>query len=241
MKSTPVHFRSKRRAYTLVEMLMAVGIMGLVSAVMVSFTKQAMKLYYADTARLKINHDIRAFTTQMDTDAVTANYFLIYPGFGSLTTGSGSTLADASVTDGGVGDLLVLVYTDPAQAATGTSMITELIGYYRQITDTTLNNGPVHRFDIPISPSVAANSAPMYQIINTYVTGSASSPAYHIVTQLAQGLENNAAQNATTPALFYNRQNRSIIINAQVSELQSEQGASTQVGNTYNFTVSPRG
>jgi hypothetical protein len=238
MKPTPVRPR-KNRAYTLVEMMVALGVMGFVSIGTVSFTRQAFKMYYADTARLKINHDIRSFTAKLDSDAVTANYFLVYPGFSTRTTGSGATLADAAVSDGQVGDMLILVYTDPASTTTGVSMITELVGYYREITDTTLNNGPVHRFDITLSPSVAANSGAMYTILNTYVTGTASS--YPIITQIAQGLDTNLSGSTPTPALFYNRQNRSVMVSAQVSELQAEQGSSYQVGNTYNFTVSPRG
>jgi len=231
--------RRRRRAFTLTEMMTAVAIMGLVSAGVIAFVHQALLTYYSSRARLMINNEVRVITTKIDTDAVTANYFCIYPAFSSRTTGSGSTLADASVADGGVGDMLVLVYTDPAQTSSGVSMINRIVGYYRQITNSTLNTGPVRRFDITISPAISASSAPMYTLLNTYVTGTITS--YPEITSIAQGLENNAALNATTPALFYNFQNRSIIISAQLSELTAETGTSNTAGNTYNFTVSPRG
>ena len=173
----------------------------------------------------------------MDSDAVTANFFVLYPNF--TTRSSGSPATDAAVADGQVGDFLVLAYTDPALTSSGVSMITKLIGYYREVTNVTLNSGPVHRFEINLSPSVDVKSAPMYTIVNNAVTGAASS--YPIVTQLAQGLATNTSGVPVTPALFYNLQNRSIMIDTQISESLTERGTTSQTGNTYNFTVSPRG
>ena len=118
--------------------------------------------------------------------------------------------------------------------------ISKLVGYYREVTDSTLNNGPVRRFEIPLATPVDARSAPMYQILNTYVTGSISS--YPTISQLAQGLSaNTVTQTVVTPPLFYNRLNRSVMISAQISASLTEKGVSVQTGNTYNFTISPRG
>jgi type II secretory pathway pseudopilin PulG len=235
------------RGFTLVETLVAVGIMGLVGIGIVAFLRQGLKLYYADRARLMINRDIRSFTSQMDTDVVTANFFCIYQDFSTLSTGSPAV--DAALVDGQVGDFLVLAYTDPAQTTTGVSMITDLVGYYREITNTSANTGPVHRLSIHLATPVDARSAPMYTILNNAITGSVGS--YPIVTQLAQGCATVTTLNVgsvdeiavatTTPRLFYNRQNRSIMVRAQISEALSEKGTTSNVGNTYNFTVSPRG
>lgn len=244
MLSLPRLRRRSSRGFTLIETLMATAVLGLATIGIVIFVRHALKLYYMDRARTMVNRDIRSFTSQLDNDAVTANYFCIYPGFSTRSSGT----TDLSVADGQVGDFLVLIYTDPAQTSAGNNVITRIVGYYREITDTTLNTGPVHRFDTarpgwsPAIPTAGVDmkSAPMYQIINTYVTGSAAS--YPIVTQLAQGLATNAGGAATpTPALFYNVGGRSIMVNAQVSESLSERGATSQTGNTYNFSVSPRG
>jgi prepilin-type N-terminal cleavage/methylation domain-containing protein len=241
MKSFPLFFLGKRRAFTLVETLMAVTVMGLAAVGIVAFMNQGLKMYYGDRARLMINRDIRSFTSQIDTDAVTANFFCLYPDFNTRTTVSGSITSDGSVADGQVGDFLVLIYTDPAQTGYGVSMITELVGYYREVTDTARNSGPVHRFDIKLSPSqyIDVRSAPMYTILGNLVTGTASS--YPIVTQLAQGLATNTSGTAVTPALFYNFKNRSVMIDTQISESLTERGTTSRTGNTYNFTVSPRG
>lgn len=238
MNSALACFRRNHRAFTLVETLMAVTIMGFATMGIVAFTRQGLRMYYADRARLMINRDIRTFTSQLDTDAVTANFFCLYQDFNTRSTGSPAT--DAALADGQVGDFLVLVYTDPAQTGFGISMITRLVGYYREVTDTTLNSGPVHRFDIPVSPSIDVRSAPMYTILANAITGSASS--YPVVTQLAQGLAvNTTGTLVATPRLFYNFNNRSVMIDTQMSESLTERGTTSQAGNTYNFTVSPRG
>jgi prepilin-type N-terminal cleavage/methylation domain-containing protein len=226
-------FRRGHRGFTLVETLMAVTVMGLAAVGIVAFLRQGMLMYYNDRARTMINRDIRSFTTQMDTDAVTANLFVLYQNF--------TTRVDPPIRSGGVGDFLILVYTDPSQTSYGVSMITQLVGYYREVTNTQLNYGPVHRFVIDLSAApINIKSAPMATIVNNVVTGSASS--YPIVTQLAQGLATSTLTGTQpTPALFYNFGNNSVMIDAQISESLTEVGTTSQTGNTYNFTVSPRG
>lgn len=224
----------------MLEVMVAVTVMGLATVGIASFMRQALMMYYSVRAEHMINRDIRGFTNQIARDAVTANFFCIYPDFNTRSTTVSSVVSDASVVDGQVGDFLVLVYVDPAQASTGTSMVTRLVGYYREVTNTTLNTGPVHRFEINLSTPVDAKASPMYSILNTYVTGSISS--YPILTQVAQGIATNtAAQTVATPPLFYNRLNRSVMVSAQISASLTEKGVSAQTGNTYNFTVSPRG
>ncbi len=219
---------------------MAVALMGFVTIGIGVFLRQSLMLYYSVRAEHMISREVRAITGRLATDAVTANYFCLYPDFNKRTALVDGVSVDGSLVDGQVGDFLVLVYVDPAQASTGTSMITKLVGYYREVTDTTLNTGPVRRFEIPLGTPVDAKSAPMYQILNTHVKGSISS--YPILSQLAQGLSaNTATQIVATPPLFYNRLNRSVMIRAQISASLTEKGGATQTGNTYNFTISPRG
>jgi len=227
---------------------MAITVMGLATIGIVAFTRQGLRMYYADRARVMINRDMRTFTTQMDQDAVQANFFRIYANFTTLTTGSGSSTADAFKQDGEVGDFLLLVYTDPSQASQGISIITRLVGYYREPTGTTVINGvtyttgPIHRFDTdkfsPAFTPVNVTSQTVFStIVTNAVTGSISS--YPIVQQLSQGLAVNSS--GTVYALFYNLKNRSVMINAQMAESLTENGTLTQAGNTYNFAVSPRG
>jgi prepilin-type N-terminal cleavage/methylation domain-containing protein len=232
--------RRRRPGFTLVELLIAVTVTGLATIGIVAFLRQSLMIYYSVRAEHSINRDVRAVTGRLASDAVTANYFCLYPSFSSRTAVVEGAVVDGGLVDGQVGDFLVLVFVDPAQASTGTSMITKLVGYYREVTDATLNTGPVRRFEIPLATPVDAKSLPMYKILNTYVTGSISS--YPAITQLAQGLTSNTAtQTVPTPPLFYNRLNRSVMVRAQISASLTEKGVSSQTGNTYNFTISPRG
>jgi prepilin-type N-terminal cleavage/methylation domain-containing protein len=243
---TPLH--RAIRGFTLVETMVAVMVLGLATMGIVAFTRTGLKMYYADRARLTINRDIRTFTARMDSDAVSSNFFFIYADFNTRTTGTGSATADAPLADGQAGDFLVLVYTDPSATNQGISMITRLVGYYREQTNTftstnedtgqavTTVSGPVHRFDIDLSAApVNVKSAPMYTILANAVTGGISS--YPIIEQLAQ----NQTSTTTTPRLFYNFNNRSVLISAQIAESLTERGTTLQAGNTYNFSVSPRG
>lgn len=237
---TPLLPHARRRGFTLVEILVATALTGLVAAGVVTFLRESLLIYYSVRAEHMINRDVRAITGRLGSDAVMANYFCLYPNFSTRTALVDGAVVDGSLVDGQVGDFLVLVYVDPAQATSGTSMITKLVGYYREVTNSTLNNGPVRRFEISLATPVDAKSAPMYQILNTYVTGAASS--YPVISQLAQGLTSNTAtQVVATPPLFYNRLNRSVMISAQISASLTEKGVSSLTGNTYNFTISPRG
>jgi prepilin-type N-terminal cleavage/methylation domain-containing protein len=232
--------RGRRPGFTLVELMIAVTLTGLATVGLVAFLRQSLMIYYSVRAEHTINRDIRAITGRLASDAVTANYFCLYPNFSTRTELVNGVAVDGSLVDGQVGDFLVLVYVDPAQASTGTSMITKLVGYYREVTDSTRNNGPVRRFEIPLSTPVDAKSTPMFEVLNTFVTGSISS--YPALSQLAQGLAaNTATQTVVTPPLFYNLLNRSVMISAQISASLTEKGVSAQTGNTYNFTISPRG
>ncbi|MBI5771527.1 MAG: hypothetical protein HZA93_27385 [Verrucomicrobia bacterium] len=222
------------------EILIAVTVMGFATIGIGAFIRQALMTYYSVRAEHLINRDVRAFTNRITMDAVTANYFCLYPDFNTRTAIVDGAVVDGSLVDGQVGDFLVLAYVDPAQAGTGTGMLVKLVGYYREVTDSTLNIGPVRRFEIALTTPVDGRSAPMFQILNTYVTGGVAS--YPAITQLAQGLTaNTATQTVATPPLFYNRLNRSVMIRAQISAPLTEKGVTAQAGSTYNFTISPRG
>jgi prepilin-type N-terminal cleavage/methylation domain-containing protein len=240
MRPATSNAHRRHRGFTLTEILIAVTVMGFATIGIGAFFRQALMIYYSVRAEHMISRDVRAFTNRITMDAVTANFFCLYLNFNTRTVTVDGVVVDGGLVDGQVGDFLVLVYVDPAQAATGTSMITKLVGYYREVTDTALNIGPVRRFEIALPTPVDAKSAPMHQILNSYVKGTISS--YPAITQLAQGLTaNTATQTVATPPLFYNRLNRSVMIRAQISASLTEKGVTALTGNTYNFTVSPRG
>lgn len=220
MKSNPKH-----KAYTLVEILIALGLMGLVLAATTSITLQLLRSYSNTGARLKINSDMRKLTRDMTTDAVYANYFVIYPSFTerSVTTTSGgvTTTVNNSVTVGKAGDMVVLVSVNAANA------VTNLVGYYRDAADGTA--GPVRSFRLDFTAAPVSSSA-LYTVLDTYMPTSRAHTNPQVVP-LALG--------QSSGDLFYNFEGHAIMVRSKIEETGDLfTGLAT---HTYNFTVAPRG
>jgi prepilin-type N-terminal cleavage/methylation domain-containing protein len=219
------------RGFTLVEMMIALTIMGLASVGILRFLVQGLKVYNYDSGRIKVNKDIRSFTEELSTNAVYSNYFRIYPTFSNRSATSGSTTIDGNINDGQSGDMLVLVYAD-TDLTTGKTTINRLVGYYRDPADPTdpTSTGPVRKFDRVISPAVDPTVTPIYSILNSNVA-TTTAHTNPIVLQLAQGLANGS--------LFYDFYDRSVMVKGQI--IESTGMTYRRAINTYNFTVSPRG
>ena len=205
--------------YTLIEMLVTIGLMSLITIGVLRFTIQSLNVYFYDAGRLMVNKDIRTFTSDLATDAVASNYFRIYPDFQSRTT---------PVTDGNSGEFLVLIYTDSV-VSSGAIAITQLVGYYRDPVDPVdpTSLGPVRRFSVNIATADQSKSLPDLLTQYAPTTGAHSNP---VVIQLAQGLSDGN--------LFYDYYDRSVMIRGQIVEHGDQVRSAV---NTYNFTVSPRG
>jgi prepilin-type N-terminal cleavage/methylation domain-containing protein len=208
------------KGFTLVELLIAVGLMGIVITGVLGFVFQAMRVYVYDSGRLMVNRDMRTFTSSLSSDAVASNYFRIYTSFQSRTT---------PVTDGLSGDFLLLVFTD-SNPSTGVYIITQLVGYYRAPADTTnpTSLGPVRRFSTLIAAADQSKDVPTLLAQYAPTTSANINP---IVIQLAQGLSNGT--------LFYDYRDRSVMVRGQIVDYGSQGGRAAI--STYNYTVSPRG
>src|SRR4051812_34247368 len=106
---------TRHHGFTLVEILVAMGVTGLLMLGIGAFLRQALMTYYSVRAEHIINREVRSITGKLTTDAVTANYFCLYPSFSQITAVVNGVTVDGSLVDGQVGDYLVLVYIDPAQ------------------------------------------------------------------------------------------------------------------------------
>jgi prepilin-type N-terminal cleavage/methylation domain-containing protein len=210
----------KPKGFTLIEILIAVGLMGLVVTGALGFVFQAMRVYVYDSGRLMVNRDMRSFTSSLSSDAVASNYFRIYPSFQARTL---------PVTDGLSGDFLLLVFTD-SNVSTGVYVITQLVGYYRAPADTSnpASLGPVRRFSAMIAAADQSKDVPTLLAQYAPTTSANDNP---IVIQLAQGLANGT--------LFYDYRDRSVMVRGQIVDYGSQGGRAAI--STYNYTVSPRG
>ncbi|MBC8011692.1 MAG: prepilin-type N-terminal cleavage/methylation domain-containing protein [Burkholderiales bacterium] len=221
-----------RRGMTLVEMLIAVTISGVVMTGMLSVFIQALKIYDYDKKKLMINRHIRKFTSELTESATFANYALIYPDFTTrknivtVTNPETGVITTVGVTlqkeDGQSGDMLVLAYVDPDDD----TKIQRLVGYYRAAENSNDVNskGPVRRFELEFSPSSsspAVDLLPATSTINTWPE----------VIELSQGLSDGR--------LFHNFYGRSVMVKGEI--IQGDGKGTRMATNTYNFTISPRG
>ncbi|MBS0632459.1 MAG: prepilin-type N-terminal cleavage/methylation domain-containing protein [Verrucomicrobia bacterium] len=240
MKSTrstsPV--RARHRGFTLVEILVATTIFGLVTLGILRVFIQALNIYYYDTGKIFVNRDIRRFTTEMTEKATYSNYFRIYPAYTDLTrsvtayadasdpdAGFTTALADTSVADGATGDCLALVFKSP----TDDTKITQIIVYYRSPANPSdpTSIGPVRRHTQDVPDAYAKRSVDQ-------LLGITDPTQDDIVVELSRDL--------ATGKLFYNFKDRSIVVQGDIIQRGGMiNSRNAQATNTYNFTVSPRG
>jgi hypothetical protein len=193
-------------------MLTAMTVFGFAMTGALGLLTRSTSLFHYDSGKLRVNNDIRSFTSEMSDNATYSNHFLVYPSFADRT---------APVNDGLSGDFLVLVYRDPADQA----RIERLVGYYRAPADALnpASEGPVRKFDLRFNPSSTQAVAALLPAVTT-------STGHPEVVELSRGLSNGR--------LFYNFLDRSIMVKGEIIHRGSLERRAT---NTYNFTVSPRG
>src|ERR1017187_8075577 len=99
------------RGFTLVEIIVVTAIVALVVAGTISLVRHAIQTNAYDAGRIQVNNDMLKLTDVMATDAVYANYFIVYPSFSNRTVSSGSgtsvVTADNVMTTGYSGDMVV--------------------------------------------------------------------------------------------------------------------------------------
>lgn len=217
MKSPLSHRRS---GFTLVEILIVLGLVGLILAGMLGFFLTTFRGAFITQQKLAINKDIRTLTSHMTDAARASNNFLLYGSFAANDRAN----ADQRLRHGSSGDLVVFIYYGPPDTANLRFPVARLIGYYRspENPEDPESTGPVRRFDIPFSP---ASTAPLESLL----PDEADLDSFPEVVEMSRGLANGK--------LFYNYRERSVVVNGQIFHGNDAK----RVTDTYNFTVSPRG
>lgn len=192
MHASPPRLPGRRRplrsrcGYTLVEILITLGVFGFAIAGALGLFLQSLNIFHYDTGKLGVNRDIRAFTSEMSDNATYSNFFVIYPSFTDRT---------APVNDGVSGDFLVLVFRDPLNS----TRIERLVGYYRAAAPGV--EGPVRKFVQNFSPSSTST-------VESLLPGAAAINSFPEVIEVSRGLSNGR--------LFYNFYDRSIMVKGEI-------------------------
>lgn len=165
MSATRIHTppqTRRKRAYSIVELMITLAILGFVMAGVYAFSTQSTRMLFTSVFRMDTNKDMRNFTQQIQTDIATANTFYIYTSF-SASDRDAST--DRLAADGS-GDCLVLVYDEPQPNSNSTVYITKLVCYFRNLSGITniADKAPVCRLEIDyadqtVAAAAASNSA----------------------------------------------------------------------------------
>ena len=218
------------RGLTLLEIMVATTLTALVVLGTIVLLKQVMNATAFDENRVKLNNDMLKLTRDLTTDAVSANYFLIFP---TGATSAGTYSSSNSITNGSAGDVcaFVSVTTD---SATGNAMTTKAIVYYRDATPQTA--GPVRRYNWTYSATGAGTTDTIYTILSNNPPRGSADP---IVVPMALG--------EATGDLFYNNSpsgyNGSVILKSDIQEYYNNNTANRNdyTQGLFNFSVAPRG
>ncbi|HNX04337.1 MAG TPA: prepilin-type N-terminal cleavage/methylation domain-containing protein, partial [Opitutales bacterium] len=137
-----------RRGYTIVELMVALTIFGLVMTGLVAFNFGTTRVLFDSVTRLDIDRDMRILSQRMLADVNTSDVFFLYRSFQSSdrinTAGTQRLGSDSS------GDFILLVYSEPQPLTTSDVYITKLVGYFRRpaTAGSATSFGPVFRFQI---------------------------------------------------------------------------------------------
>lgn len=207
----------QQNAFTLVEIVIAMTIVTIVSALVMDFFIESLKSTFISEQKNLINQDIRKITQELSDNAKSANYFRLYKSF---NTEDRDHTSDALL-EGNAGNFLLLVYqeeTDPQNPSV--RPIEKLVGYFLDsgVGDT----GPIKKFEVTFSPAATGN-------LESLIPSPEQIDSFEEMVHLSQGLANKH--------LFYNYWNKSIMVNGKIIHGNDAK----RVTDTYNFTISPRG
>lgn len=218
-KSTSRGRRTNSMGFTLVEIIVATGVAGLVTLGTLGIYMTNYKIGFVSEERNQINADMRQFTGLLVRDGREANYFRMYD---SILTEDRDGVDDWQ-TDGESGDLLVFVGTETTTSVTDSVLINRIVAYYRAVEEDDLNAlAPVRRYEKVFSPASNQDLEDLIPSPTELLLGEE-------VIELSKGLADGR--------LFYNFWGKSVMVNGQIHHGNEAK----RVTETYNFTVSPRG
>lgn len=229
--------KEKTRAFTLVEIMFSVFILGVIGAILTSLMINSAKSISWSIDKSLITNDFRKFTTRITQDTYNANFAYLYPAFNFSVqnTNQNNNQRSDRVAVGFSGDCLVLVQTQAFPNVNSQKFFSRFVVYYRD------GNGAeksvVRReFVLPQGVNSTANidNAPNFfeDFLNTQINR--LSPP-EIVLESTRG---HSTDDLAPNGLFFERlTSEAFLVNGEI--INGVKSPSTQ--NTYNLTISTRG
>lgn len=218
--------KRSRRGFTLIEIMMTMTISSFITIGLTSFSIILARDFYWSANKSQITTDVRLFTAELSQEVRSSNAAYIYDSFNSADRDAVQDRAGNNES----GDCLVLVYSTPYPEVDDERHITELVVYYRQPDAS--GEGSVHRFrhSFSVANYIEESLFDSSYTIETVLSNLNTSGTHPEVVELSRGLANGQ--------LFKSQQQGSLIlVNGEIIHGVN----STEVTNTYNLTLSPRG
>lgn len=206
-----------RAGFTLVEMLIALTMFGVVMAMTMGMMTESLRSHYVSEHMNDLSTDKRLTTTRLVVDARQANTFLLYEDF----TRARRDKADDRLSEGMSGDLLVLVYFADTAQPWQTRPVERIIGYYLWPREDGAGS-ELRRFEETFTPAATAelevllpkeSEVSSHRLVQPFVTGEISG------------------------RFFHNVRDRSLLVQGTVRHGNN----SLWIRDAYSFVLSPRG
>ena len=210
----------KIRAFTLVELMFATVVLGVISIAFTAFMTDSARGMLWSVNKSMIVNDFREFTAEISQDATGSSIAYLYPSFDLGDTNNANDRRGIGLS----GDCLVLITTVPFPETNSPRFYERIIVYYRASGGNI--ERPVFRIEldlpelnIPITTNVEGLLASQRNNFSNPVT----------VLELSRGLSQNQ--------IFFRATEESFVINGEIIHGENDQ----RITNTYNLTISTRG
>ncbi len=247
---------SAPRGFTLVEIMVAMTVMGFVMAGVMGFYLQTVKGMYATEQRMKLAGQVKKFANELTVQASRSNQFVLFKSASAADFDGPNPAPNANNSDRQVinvadpanplhpaGDFVVFIYYEiPKPVAQPFHRIVKLEGYF--LNAGAGSTGPVRKVVIDLS------GAPSTSTVEAILTANWNTAAAVFTTYfpLARGLlvpevvDGTPVAGVTPARLFYMSDARNVIINGQIFSSAKDivTGDAKTSTNTFFFNITPR-
>lgn len=212
--------KQKAKAFTLVELLFSMIILGIVGIALTSFMVFSTESMFWSIRKSMITADFRKFTARITQDALNSNGIFLYNNFDPSAVNPVNP-ADRRA-QGLSGDCLILVSLEPIPDINSPRLYQKIVVYYRDNSQ----NGSVFRRDLTFTPPTEDTSTGIETMISTQ-RNNLSEPRL----MLEETIGNNTSQ------FFYRVNETTFMVHGEIIHGNNAQ----EVTNTYNLTISTGG